>query len=73
MTIEKGAGSTNLGTEEFSQLAEASTVSLIAEFWDFLRYNKKWWLTPIILVLSLIALLAIWGGSSITPFVYPLI
>lgn len=42
------------------------------EFLDFLLHNKKWWLTPIILVLLLVGLLAVLGGSGAAPFIYTL-
>ena len=38
---------------EFSELAKEKRPSLLAEFWFFLKHNKKWWLLPI-LILSLI-------------------
>lgn len=37
-----------------------------------LMHNKKWWLTPIILVLLLFGALIIMGGSSYAPFIYTL-
>jgi hypothetical protein len=40
--------------------------------WDFLRYNKKWWLSPIILVLLLVGAVIILGGTSAAPFIYTL-
>ena len=40
------------------------------EFLDFLLYNKKWWLTPIILVLLLVGLLVILGSTGAAPFIY---
>ena len=50
-----------------------SKISIIAEFWDFLKVRKKWWLTPIVLVLlSLGALLVLTEGSAIAPFIYSL-
>ena len=50
-----------------------SKLSIIAEFWDFLKVRKKWWLTPIVLVLiSLGALLVLTEGSAIAPFIYSL-
>ena len=36
-------------SSEFEEQAGAKHRGLVAEFWDFLRHNKKWWLTPIIL------------------------
>ena len=57
----------------FEQQAEQRQPSFLAEFWDFLIHNKKWWLTPIILVLLLFGLLVILSSSPISaPFIYPL-
>jgi hypothetical protein len=57
---------------EFSRLAEEERPSLLAEFWLFLKYNKKWWLLPILIILLLLGLLVLLGGSGIAPFIYPL-
>ena len=57
---------------DFEQLASTSQPSLVQELWDFLRYNKKWWLTPIILVLLLAGLLVLLSHSAAAPFVYTL-
>lgn len=47
--------------------------SLIAEFWDFLKVRKKFWLGPIILILLLLgALIVFTEGSALAPFVYTL-
>ena len=44
---------------DFERLAsEHADRGLLGEFWDFLRFNKKWWLLPIVVVLLLIGLLA---------------
>lgn len=59
-------------TKEFSELAQRKRISLLAEFWLFLRYNKKWWLLPILIVLLVLCLLVLLGGSAIAPFIYPL-
>jgi hypothetical protein len=46
----------------------ASKFSLI---WEFLKVRKKWWLTPIILVLLLLSLLIVLSqGSAVAPFIY---
>jgi len=51
----------------------AKNKSLIAEFWDFLKVRKAWWLTPIIVMLLLISVLIIFGQSSaVSPFIYAL-
>jgi hypothetical protein len=50
-----------------------SKISIIAEFWDFLRVRKKWWLTPIIIFLALLGALIIFTeGSAVAPFIYTL-
>lgn len=55
---------------EFEQQAAQPQTGLLAEFVYFLLHNKKWWLTPIILVL-LAAIFLVWLGSSGVPFIYP--
>ncbi len=57
---------------DFEQMASTPQPSLVRELWDFLRYNKKWWLTPIILVLLLAGLLVLLSQSAAAPFVYTL-
>jgi len=56
--------------EQISQ--EEKSISFLKELFLMLRYNKKWWLTPIILVLLLFGTLIIMGGSSYAPFIYTL-
>ena len=57
---------------DLASQAEQQPVGLIREFWDFLKHNKKWWLTPIILVLLLLGALLILGGTVAAPFIYTL-
>jgi hypothetical protein len=46
-------------------------IAIIAEFWDFLKVRKKWWLAPIVLVLLLLgALIVLSEGSAVAPFIY---
>jgi hypothetical protein len=45
---------------------------LVAELVDFLRNNKKWWLTPIILVLLVMGGLIFLSGTAAAPFIYTL-
>jgi hypothetical protein len=50
-----------------------SKISVISEFWEFLKVRKKWWLAPIIIFLVLFGALIIFTeGSAIAPFVYTL-
>jgi hypothetical protein len=57
------------GTENFEpgflNLAQSPRQGLLREYLEFLRSTKKWWLTPIIIVLLLFgALLTISGGIA---------
>jgi hypothetical protein len=46
---------------------------VLAEFWEFLRFNKKYWLLPIVIVLVLAGLLVVLAqGSAVAPFIYTL-
>jgi hypothetical protein len=46
-------------------------MTLLREFWAFLKANKVWWLTPtIILVLVLGLLLLFANGPALSPFLY---
>jgi hypothetical protein len=56
---------------EFERAAEESRLSLAAEFWLFLKENKKWWLIPILLVFALIAAFAMMLSTGFAPFLYP--
>ncbi|MEO8493708.1 MAG: DUF5989 family protein [Planctomycetota bacterium] len=58
--------------DDFSSIADEQDPGLLAEFWDFLIHNKKWWLTPIILVLLLMGLLVMLSGTAAAPFIYTL-
>ena len=50
-----------------------SKLSIIAEFWQFIRVRKKYWLTPIIFMLLLLGLLIVLTeGSAMAPFIYAL-
>jgi hypothetical protein len=50
-----------------------SKLSIVSEFWAYLRTRKKWWLGPIVLVLVLLGLfIVLTEGSAIAPFIYTL-
>jgi hypothetical protein len=47
--------------------------SLIGEFWEFLRIRKRYWLLPIVLLLSLLGMVIVFTeGSAVAPFIYAL-
>lgn len=48
-------------------------LQILAEFWEFLRHRKRFWLLPIVIILLLLGLLIIFTESSaIAPFIYTL-
>ncbi len=60
------------GGSDFANQAKQTRPGLLRELWEFLRHNKKWWLTHIILELLLIGALILRAGTAAAPFVYPL-
>ena len=55
---------------EFEQMAKESRPSLLVEFWSFLKYNKKWWLLPIVIVMLLLGLAVLAVHSGVGPWLY---
>jgi hypothetical protein len=48
-------------------------LSILKEFWDFLRVRKKYWIMPIVFFLLLLGLiLVVAKGSALAPFIYSL-
>ena len=43
----------------------------LKEFWEFLKFRKKYWLFPILFVLMFFGILLILSqGSAVAPFIY---
>ncbi len=61
---------TEKDSTRFERLAQEKRSSLVAEFWYFLKHNKKWWLLPIVGVLLLLGLVVLLAGTSAAPFIY---
>jgi hypothetical protein len=57
---------------EFERAGDAAEGGIVREFWDFLANNKKWWLLPIVIVLSLFGVLLLLSGTAAAPFIYTL-
>ena len=50
-----------------------SKISIVKEFWDFIKVRKRYWLTPIILILLILGFLVVFCQSSaVAPFIYTL-
>lgn len=48
-------------------------LSFVGELWAFIRVRKKYWLVPIIIMMSLMSgLVVLAKGSAVAPFIYTL-
>ena len=56
----------------FASQAQQARPGLLWEMWEFLRTNKKWWLTPIVLALLLVGVLTMLSSTAAAPFIYTL-
>ena len=46
-------------------------IEFVKEFFEFLKVRKKYWLTPIIIVLALFGFIIVLSqGSAVAPFIY---
>jgi drug/metabolite transporter superfamily protein YnfA len=52
--------------------AQQDRGGFMAELWRFLKENRKWWLLPILLMLLVLGLLTVLGGTGAAPFIYSL-
>jgi hypothetical protein len=47
--------------------------SIISELWEFLKYKRRYWLLPIVIILLLLgAVIVFTESSAIAPFIYAL-
>ena len=56
--------------DRLERLARQEQPGLAAEFFAFLRENKKWWLLPILLLIAAFGLLVAFAASGGAPFIY---
>ena len=46
-------------------------MSVIREFWEFLRHRKKFWLLPLVVILLLLGVVIVMtANSALAPFIY---
>lgn len=57
---------------EFVEASREAKTGFLAEMVGFLRDNKRWWLTPIVIVLLLLGALLILASTGAAPFIYTL-
>jgi hypothetical protein len=48
-------------------------LSILKEFWEFMKVRKKWWIGPIVLFLLVLGMFIVFAqGSALAPFIYSL-
>jgi len=70
-TTENAENAENAENDFVAQSA-GERVGIVAEFFEFLKDNKKWWLAPIIISILGLGLLVMLGGTAAAPFIYTL-
>ncbi len=46
-------------------------MAFIIELWQFLKYRKKYWLLPVLIMMALFGgLVVLSHGSAVAPFIY---
>jgi hypothetical protein len=58
--------------DDFARQVEGRSNGFLGEAWYFLRHNRRWWLTPVVIALLLFGVLVILAGSGAAPFIYTL-
>jgi hypothetical protein len=57
---------------EFEKAGNQESLSIVGEFWYFIRENKAWWMIPILVSLGLIGVLVLLSATGAAPFIYTL-
>lgn len=50
--------------------ANTKESSIVGEFFAFMGENKKWWLTPFLIVFGLLGIIIVLAGTGVAPFIY---
>ena len=56
----------------FEQAQQEKQAGILKEFYLFLKYNKKYWMIPLLITLLALAALVLLGGTAVAPFIYTL-
>jgi len=67
---EQNRGESSDTKNKFARQAEQAPPGLLREYWHFLRYSKKWYMIPTIVLLLLLGLLVALSASGLMPFIY---
>lgn len=56
----------------FDNAGAEKETGILGEFFAMVKENKKYWLIPIVLMLLVLGLLILLGGTAAAPFIYTL-
>jgi len=56
----------------FESEAELPSRGFLAEIWEMLKHNKKYYLIPLVAILLIFGAIIILGGTAAAPFIYTL-
>ena len=59
-------------TENENLLRQASDPGLLADFWDFLKTSRKWWMLPLLVVFLALGVVLVLAHTAAAPFIYTL-
>ena len=59
-------------SDRLEEMVDEKQTGLFGELWGMLSHSKKWWLTPIILVIVILGVLVLLSGTAVAPFIYTL-
>ncbi len=59
-------------SSEFEDLSREQEPSLLREIWTFIKEEKLWWMSPIIIALLLVGILVALTSTGAAPFIYTL-
>ena len=59
-------------SSEFEDLSREQEPSLLREIWTFIKEEKLWWMSPIIIALLLVGILIALTTTGAAPFIYTL-
>ena len=59
-------------SSEFEEMGREQEPSLLREIWTFIKEEKLWWMSPIILALLLVGILVALTSTGAAPFIYTL-
>ena len=57
---------------EFEDVGREQAPGLLTEIWTFIKEEKLWWMSPIIVALLLIGILVALTSTGAAPFIYTL-